>query len=278
MTSNIGETRHATGLPLLLPVLPSTVVVGRMEPWATAILQRFRASHRLIASPESVRSRGFHDTTLLLADDRSFGFVDAINSGDSGTERRAVSSRAWREAAVEVPSVLVPAAKRAPDSRRVARAPVRVLRASRRPRLRRRFATTKRESYAWDLCASRSRRALVRGSLNSATGTENAATSIGLLRDAVAPMPPASPRDYIAAYTHPLPAGTFNRSYVCDSFARQATYYCEYDAPDLPAGGGRFLKQFSIAQGKVTVRETLAPRDKNSTAQLVSVSGRTGLF
>ena len=86
-------------------------------------------------------------------------------------------------------------------------------------------------------------------------------------------MPPASPRDYIAAYTHPLPAGTFNRSYVCDSLARQATYYCEYDSPDLPAGGGRFLKQFSIAQGKVTVRETLAPRDKTSTAQLVSVSG-----
>ena len=46
-------------------------------------------------------------------------------------------------------------------------------------------------------------------------GQWNAATSIGLLRDAIDPQPPASSRDYIAAYTHPMPAGTFNRAYVC---------------------------------------------------------------
>ena len=36
-------------------------------------------------------------------------------------------------------------------------------------------------------------------------GNGNAATSIGLLRDATDPQPPPSSRDYIAAYTHPLP-------------------------------------------------------------------------
>jgi len=266
-----GETRHATGLPLLLPVLPSTVVAGRMEPWATAILQRFRASHRLIASPESVRSRGFHDTTLLLADDRSFGFVDAINSGDSARSVGPFRVELAR-GAVEVPSVLVP-----PRSARLIPIGLSV----RPSAFARQPATATPPPFRDDEA-----RILRMGSLRVAIapragariaelgdGKDNAATSIGLLRDAVAPMPPASPRDYIAAYTHPLPAGTFNRSYVCDSFARQATYYCEYDAPDLPAGGGRFLKQFFIAQGTVTVRETLAPRDKNSTAQLVSVSG-----
>ncbi len=49
----------------------------------------------------------------------------------------------------------------------------------------------------------------------SAPGFTNAATSIGLLRDAVDPEPSPSARDYIAAYTHPLPAGTFNRTYDC---------------------------------------------------------------
>ena len=91
------ESRHGRRLPLLLPVLPSTIVVGRVEPWATAILQRLRASHALIASPESVRSRGFRDTTLLLADDRSFGVCRCHQLRRQRAERWAVSRRAWRE-------------------------------------------------------------------------------------------------------------------------------------------------------------------------------------
>ena len=67
-------------------------------------------------------------------------------------------------------------------------------------------------------------------------GLWNAATSIGLLRDATDPQPPPSARDYIAAYTHPIAAGTFNRAYDCtrtDVFTSERVA-CSYDAPDVP--------------------------------------------
>ena len=48
-----------------------------------AMLQRLRASHRLIASPNRFAGPAFADATLLLANDRSYAFVDAINSGDT---------------------------------------------------------------------------------------------------------------------------------------------------------------------------------------------------
>ncbi|MBV8372831.1 MAG: hypothetical protein JOY69_06190 [Candidatus Eremiobacteraeota bacterium] len=106
----------------------------------------------------------------------------------------------------------------------------------------------------------------------------NAATSIGLLRDAVVPEPPSSPRDYIAAYTHPLPAGTFNRSYACSApipTVTGRTIACEYDAPDLPPGGGRFSRTLTLANGdaSVAVDETLTPHDSASVSKLASVSG-----
>ena len=84
-----------------------------------------------------------------------------------------------------------------------------------------------------------------------ATDNGNAATSIGLLRDAIDPQPTASARDYIAAYTHPLPAGTFNRPYVCargDALTTQREP-CSYDAPDLPIGGALFERTLTLDAG-----------------------------
>ncbi|MGR4064330.1 MAG: beta-galactosidase, partial [Vulcanimicrobiaceae bacterium] len=66
----------------------------------------------------------------------------------------------------------------------------------------------------------------------------NLASPAGLLRDDVGTPAPPSARDYIAAYTHPFPAGTFNRPYSCyilASAGREASVQCYYDAPDLPA-------------------------------------------
>jgi amino acid transporter len=266
-----GKEWQAAGFPLLLPALPSTIVAGRLEPWATTMVQRLRASHRLIASPESVRGRGSRDATVLLADDGSYGFVDVINSDDAA--RRVGPFRvALARGIGEVPPVSVAA-------RSARLIPVGL---SAHPSTLQHSPATATPPPFHDHEARLFRSGSLRVAIAPRAGARiaalsdgsgNVATSIGLLRDAAAPMPPASPRDYIAAYTHPLPAGTFNRSYVCDALAPQATYDCEYEAPDLPAGGGRFLKQFLISEGKVTVRETLVLRDKTSTAQLVSVSG-----
>ena len=59
--------------------------------------------------------------------------------------------------------------------------------------------------------------------------------TIGALRDDVADPPTPSPRDYIASYTHPIPAGTFNRPYRCRilSSGRRAVLRCSYTAPDF---------------------------------------------
>jgi amino acid transporter len=104
------------------------------------------------------------------------------------------------------------------------------------------------------------------------------ASTIGLLRDAVDPEPPWSPRDYIAASTHPMPAGTFNRPYRCaieSAGAPAAEVTCSYDAPDLPEGGARFERTLSLAQGarEIVIHERMTPHDRASTARLKSISG-----
>jgi hypothetical protein len=105
----------------------------------------------------------------------------------------------------------------------------------------------------------------------------NAVSSIGLLRDAVDPQSAASARDYIAAYTHPLPAGTFNRPYVCSGVESlvQVVERCSYDAPDLPAGGARFERVFTVAKRDHLLRVDLhyAPQDVTSQSRLESISG-----
>ncbi len=93
-------------------------------------------------------------------------------------------------------------------------------------------------------------------------------------------MPPASPRDYIAAYTHPLPAGTFNRTYTCDPRTAANSLFkvgCTYDAPDVPAGGANFTRRFELGPeaGELSVYEQFAPQDPSSSARLVSISGFT---
>jgi hypothetical protein len=97
--------------------------------------------------------------------------------------------------------------------------------------------------------------------------SDNVASSVGLLRDAVDPEPSPSARDYIAAYTHPLPAGTFNRTYDCGYTAVGdiRAQRCLYDAPDIPDGGGLF--------DDLVVTEHFVPHDAASEAQLKSISG-----
>ncbi len=271
-----GERRPAARLPLLLPVLPSTIAAGRMEPWAAALLERLRTSHRLIGSLASIRSRGFRDATLLLADDRTYAFVDAINPGD--TARSIGPFRVELARGV----VGVPADSLAARSARLI--PVGL---SARPSARTQGPATATPPPFHDdearLLRSRSLRVAIapRAGARIAElddGSGNVATSIGLLRDAVDPMPPASPRDYIAAYTHPLAAGTFNRTYACDSSRiteSQLSVGCEYDAPDVPEGGADFKRRFDLGQesAELVVSEQFAPHRPNSGAHLVSISG-----
>lgn len=108
--------------------------------------------------------------------------------------------------------------------------------------------------------------------------TENFASTIGLFRDAVDPEPTPSARDYIAAFTHPIPAGTFNRPYRCTNLHAgppTASVTCSYDAPDLPEGGARFERTISLSSSsnEYIVDERMTPHDPHSTAHLKSISG-----
>jgi hypothetical protein len=79
----------------------------------------------------------------------------------------------------------------------------------------------------------------------------NAFTTVGSLRDDVQQRPPPSSRDYIAAYTHPMPAGTFNRPYKCriESSGGRAQLSCTYTAPDLGAAPVQFRKTIVLDPG-----------------------------
>ncbi|HEY5258698.1 MAG TPA: hypothetical protein VIJ12_10030, partial [Candidatus Baltobacteraceae bacterium] len=101
----------------------------------------------------------------------------------------------------------------------------------------------------------------------------NAFTSIGALRDDVASPLPPSARDYIAAYTHPMPAGTFNRRYACAILERSpvARVRCTYDAPDLAASPVHFEKTFTLSADTRTLAvEMRASSDAASISAVAS--------
>ena len=214
------------------------------EPSAVARLRNaLRRSGRLASIRRRIRDRTrvprTPDVTLLLADDSAYGFIVAINPSGAGARSRpqprsARSSHGERsgllpcraaerescpvgvnaagaEARLHRPSLASPPPFSDPDGSRIANAHCSVVFAP--------FAGARVAELG--------------------DGHGNAATSIGLLRDATDPQPAPSSRDYIAPYTHPLAAGTFNRPYECTRIDVLTTerVTCAYDAPDMPDGG-----------------------------------------
>lgn len=97
----------------------------------------------------------------------------------------------------------------------------------------------------------------------------NGFTTIGGLRDDVETPPSPSPRDYIAPYTHPIRAGTFNRHYDCAILQTGAAAHvrCSYDAPDLASTPVHFEKIFALEP-----RSNVLTVDLRASADAVSVS------
>ncbi|PZR56086.1 MAG: hypothetical protein DLM50_09770 [Candidatus Meridianibacter frigidus] len=106
----------------------------------------------------------------------------------------------------------------------------------------------------------------------------NIIATVGALRDAVTDPPAASPRDYIARYTHPLNVGTFNRSYRTTvlSTRNPASVELSYDASDLALspvhfnkkivlvpGGPSFTVEYQANSASVDVISSLAARSAN---------------
>lgn len=268
--------RMTHSLTLVLPQLPAALM-RRVQPSAASKISALhRAGRLLFGMPARPFGRRLGpNTTLLLADDSSYGFIVATNP--SGARRRVsgvaiplahrvlrsgpftLSARSARIVPIGIAAVAAgyapvpppgtPPPFRDSDGTTIAGAHLRVVFAP--------FAGARIAEFG-DI-------------------TDNAASGIGLLRDAVDPAPPPSRRDYIAANTHPLPAGTFNRAYSCSRSDVLTTIHvsCSYDAPDLPSGGAVFQRALTLsgATHVLVVDEQFQPHDPHTTARLESISG-----
>ena len=267
--------------PLLLPLLPADLM-HRMQPAGVSELRAARGSGRLFFSPSSVRiadgRKRVPNVTLLLADDSSYGLLVAINPSDS-RRRVAIGDVRLARRTVWVPAFDVPARGARVVPVGVAGSTAPDLGAmpppGTPPPFRDSDGTVMANAHLRIIFApfAGARIAEFSGSQSYV----NAATSIGLLRDATDPQPPTSSRDYIASYTHPLPAGTFNREYACTKadVMTTARFACSYDAPDLPIGGALFKRTFTLtaASSDLVVGEEFRPHDPRSPARFESISG-----
>jgi amino acid transporter len=264
---------------LLLPLLPTAALMQRMEPSAASRIAALQRSGQLLLDPSAVRvARAFRhgaDVTFLLADDASYGFIVAIDPSDAPRRIGAIVVPLGRRA------IAVPAFTLQARSARII--PVGIPAIAPAAPLLQGEATPPPFTPGTGTTIANAR---IRAVFSAEAGArvwylgdnhENAATSIGLLRDAVDPQPSPSARDYIAAYTHPLPAGTFNRTYLCTRNSSQGLQRvtCSYDAPDLPQGGALFKRVLALndAGSSLSIEEQFTPHDVESTAKLVSVSG-----
>jgi hypothetical protein len=263
---------------LLLPEVGQ--LVHRMQPAAIARLRALQKSRALLFDVASVRVRARYarapNVTLLLADNASYGFIVAINPS-AKTRRIALGAvrLAGRSVAVAPFELRAGGARVVPiGTAAIAAAPLPTPAArGARPPFRDPEGTVIANAHLRVVFAPFAGARIAE--LDDAEG--NAASSIGLLRDAIDPMPPASARDYIASYTHPLPAGTFNRSYACTRNDAFTTIHisCSYDAPDLPQGGAVFSRELRLGVGsdEMIVGEEFVPHDTRTTERLESVSG-----
>jgi hypothetical protein len=221
------------------------------------------------------RYRRVTNATLLLANDASYAFVVAINPGTT-TRRIAVGQVRVGHRTIAVRPFYV-----APGGARIIAVGFSIPTIAKMPVPPRGTPPPFRDPGGTAIANAHLR--LVFAPFAGARvaelsdGAGNAATSIGLLRDATDPQPPISLRDYIASYTHPLAAGTFNRTYVCNRLdvLTTARVSCSYDAPDVPDGGATFRRTLTLSgqSSLLTVTEEFQPHLARSTAQLVSISG-----
>ncbi len=276
---DLASRERTSQLPtLLLPSL-SASLRRRMSPRGILVLGEFRRAGRLADDVSAVHAVSglphVPNVTLLLADDGEFGFLVAVNPGDA-RRRVAVAGIRLGRRLVHVAPFAIPAYGTRVVPVGVARSATVAAPAPPRgtpPPFADPGGTTMANAHLRVVFAP------FAGARISELGDAqwNAATSIGLLRDAIDPQPPVSKRDYIAAYTHPLPAGTFNRPYSCtraDALTTQRET-CTYDAPDLPRGGGSFARTLASGAGssELLVDEEFHPRDRRSAARLESISG-----
>lgn len=283
------------GVPLVLPVFDRSLAFA---PDIAAQLQTLRTSHPIEPSVERARrfahssTGGITDAALLLSPDGERGVLDILNAGTATRHIPAthvtVAGKAYAVGPVDIEAA---SARDAffgfAPSRRAYPLPAAVTRADTDiPITETAFVPSPngfsaddvyrdgRQTFVLDnrrvrviVSADAGARVFV---FEDLANGHNVATPVGLLRDDVATPPTPSPRDYIAAYTHPMRAGTFNRPYRCrvESTGNRASLLCVYDAPDLGPARVHFEKEFILEPNATSFAVRL-----RCSVDAVSISG-----
>jgi hypothetical protein len=104
----------------------------------------------------------------------------------------------------------------------------------------------------------------------------NIFSTVGALRDDVKLEPPPSTTDRIAAYTHLMPAGMFNRPYRSEILASgtDAAARFSYTAPDVIPAGAKFVRTLRLEPGarEFSVEEQASFDGAPSEQRAVSVT------
>ncbi len=266
-------------------VLPPIADESGMLPAVRARLERYRRHGALIPSPQAARAHGIsptnggiEDATLLVSPDRRSALFDAFNLARTSRALPKVAL-ALGTARVSIPARILPAGGACDwridrvnaSSARVAwvlcTAPLPALRPMNADNdLHALVAAIRSDGTPTYVLRNPRLRLIVSADagarsfvLEDRLRKQNLATSIGLFRDDVASPPPPSKRDYIAAFTHPFEAGTFNRPYRCEdrSSAAAQVLICRYRAPDLAATPVDFTKTFILDPRRALLRVLL---------------------
>lgn len=279
---------------LVLPVVDTTAFAAPIREHLAAFA---RAGGHSYASVDAARvgiepaAGGIRDATLMLAPDGSSGILDVLNA--SATPRYVPATQLQLAGnRVRVPAFIVaprsardipllappraPAPVAAPPHLNLAFPPMTL----RRPRLGNAWAgrvDVFRDGTPTYVLQNHFVRVVISADAGARSFIfedlathRNAFTSIGALRDDTAAPASPSPRDYIAAYTHPLEAGTFNRAYDCTVLSpppHEVQVRCSYAAPDLGPAPLHFEKTFSLMRDSRTLTVT-----ERASADAVSLS------
>lgn len=268
LTCRLIDLRYATNDDIRRTrflVVPATGFPIAFDPSISNRLYAFRAyGGRLAGSVDEAvamgvrpSNGGIRDATLLTTPDGRAGVLDAFNAGDRILTTRAATislgDTHYRITPLHIDAGgardLLLSRGTVRDITPAARAPVVV--AARDPFADDRAITLDNGTARVVIAPNAGARVFV---FENRATHRNLFTTIGVARDDVATPPSPSPRDYIAPYTHPLAAGTFNRVYACVQPTRFSVR-CTYDAPDLGPSPVHFEKTFTLdpAAPKLTI-------------------------
>jgi hypothetical protein len=204
------------------------------------------------AHDEGARSAtgGINDAALLARNDDTAALLDIFNPG---TSPRIIAPTTLTYDGREVPfgGVVLPPGASADYLVRVTRVR-RLYLTPPTPQLSVIAPNVQDDGSRWFTLENRRARVLIAADAGARAfvfrqkgSDRNLFTTIGAGRDDVQTPPTPSPRDYIAAYTHPIEAGTFNRPYSC-ARSSSISISCSYDAPDLGPSPVHFEKRYTL--------------------------------